>query len=140
MEKPYENFSDLLRKYNYKATPGRLAILKTLASSPKPLSVQNIYQKLKSKTDKVTVYRTLEALADTDIVSKINFQRNHAYYELAEGREHHHHILCRHCGKIEDIQMHDLESLEKAALKKTKSFSSIKSHSLEFFGLCKKCS
>jgi Fur family ferric uptake transcriptional regulator len=90
--------------------------------------------------DKVTLYRALEDFSKSKIVAKINLQDVAVYYEFLHTDHHHHHIVCEKCGKLEDIEHCSPLVLEKEILKHSKSFSSIASHSLEFFGVCKACS
>lgn len=139
MKKIPHDFTSLLRKHGYKATPGRIAILVILEKNSRPLSVPEIDKQLKSKVDQVTIYRTLEAFTESGIVRKIDLQHPHAHYEIVLGHDHHHHIVCKKCGKVEDIELYKTETFEKDALKKSKLFSAIKNHSLEFFGICNTC-
>jgi Fe2+ or Zn2+ uptake regulation protein len=89
--------------------------------------------------NQVTVYRSLDALYKAQIVKRVNLEHDHAHFELAAGREHHHHAVCRNCGYIENIEIPHAAKPELEALKQTKGFSMLDSYSLEFFGLCKKC-
>ena len=139
MKKAPHDFASLLRAYSYKATPGRVAILAVLEKNRRPLSVPDIHKELKSKVDQVTIYRTLETFAESGIVRKIDLQHSHTHYEIVLGHDHHHHIVCKKCGKVEDIELYKIETFEKDALKKSKLFSTIKNHSLEFFGICNAC-
>lgn len=136
---PVSPLKKLLRKGGYKVTPGRVAILEVLESSRKPLSVAQVLRKLPEKLNQTTIYRALEALAESGFVRKVNLRHAHTHYELVIGMKHHHHIVCEHCGIVEDIENCNTQNLEQTALKKSQAFASIRSHSLEFFGICKKC-
>jgi len=129
---------------NLKTTSGRLAILEVLRKEKEPLSVAEIESALlKSNPDATpgyaTIYRTLEVLAKATLVNRINTGDAHSSYELNFGRKHHHHAVCTSCGLIEDIANCDSEELNISARAHLKNFKSIQSHSLEFFGLCRKC-
>ena len=57
-------------------------------------------------------------------------------------REHHHHLVCRRCSAVEEIQLKELElvmPLVQKHLEYKTRFSGIE-HALEFFGVCGKCS
>lgn len=136
---PLSPLKKLLRKGGYKVTPGRVAILEVLESSGKPLSVAQLMAKLPKKLNPTTVYRALEALAKSGFIRKVHLRHAHTHYELVVGVKHHHHIICERCGIVEDIENCNTQNLEQAALKKSQAFASIRSHSLEFFGICKKC-
>jgi Fe2+ or Zn2+ uptake regulation protein len=128
-----------LRTFGQKATKDRLALLSILEKASAPLSVHRIREKTDDAMAETTIYRTMETFSDLGIVKKIDFQHGHAHYELALGIKHHHHLVCTSCGKIEDIGSCTADDLAKHALKKSKQFTVIEYHSLEFFGTCLSC-
>lgn len=130
---------ELLQEHGYRLTPGRIALLLFLRSSKKPLSVSDIQKEMNYRADKVTLYRALEDFAKSKIVEKINLQDATTYYEFLHKDHHHHHIICERCGEIEDIEHCNQTNFQKETLKRSKSFNTINSHSLEFFGICKVC-
>ena len=134
-----QSFSTLLRQYGFRATPGRIDLLQALKTAGKPLSIAAVAKKLKKKMDYASVYRALEALTDSGLVRRMSLGHAHTHYELTAGITHHHHIVCESCSHIEDIEDCDTTRIEKKTLKQSRDFSSIEFHSLEFFGLCKKC-
>lgn len=134
-----ERFAAMLRKSGHKATPGRLSLLELLATADHPLAIHEIVEAAQGSLNQATIYRALESLLEVGIVRRVDMQHAHAHYELAEGAKHHHHLICKHCGRVEDVEHCDVSAIEAAVLKKSKSFASIQTHSLEFFGLCKKC-
>ena len=140
MEKSKDhNLAKQLRDSGHKATPGRLAILKAIGSAAAPVSILDVSKKLGNRVDRVTIYRALEALTKAGLVRRIDLQHPHTHYELSVEGDHHHHLVCKTCDAVEDINDLDQEDLEKLALKKSKLFNTVSSHSLEFFGMCKNC-
>ncbi|MGB7957711.1 MAG: Fur family transcriptional regulator [Minisyncoccia bacterium] len=133
-----DDFRQLLRKSGYKATPSRLAILAVFQGAKKPLSAQNVIELLPRGTDQATVYRTLKSLKEKGIVRPIDLRHNHAHYELANITDHH-HLICLSCGKIENVEHHNVEAMERTILQHAKHFAEIKQHTLEFYGICKAC-
>lgn len=125
----------ILRDAGLRATPGRVALIQALAHETKPVSVQQIERSLKGAMNQVTLYRALEALAATGIVSRVNLEHDHAHYELAVGRPHHHHAICRSCGHIADIDL----AHEHFPEKRVPGFARIERYSLELFGVCTDC-
>ena len=141
-ETPPAQGPQLLKEAGFKATPGRIALVTLLSETREPLTVTAIQEKLSALStplNTVTLYRALEGLVDRGLVRKVDFQHPHAHYELVVGKKHHHHMVCNNCGDIEDIETCEPRAVEKSALKHSKKFASIKTHSLEFFGTCKKC-
>jgi Fur family ferric uptake transcriptional regulator len=138
MEKNQTQLAQTLREAGFRATEPRLAILHFLARARKPVSVPMLVQRLRSQQiDTVTAYRTLEAFKTSGLVRQIDFEHDHAYYELTAQGEHH-HAVCIRCARVEDIRDCCAKAMEEAALEQS-GFAAIHRHSLEFFGLCKAC-
>jgi Fe2+ or Zn2+ uptake regulation protein len=132
-------FNQLLKNAHLKVTEARLAILSVFSSECKPLSVEDIAQKLKGKKiDLVTIYRTLASIEKAGIVNRIDLRRDAAYYELSG--HHHHHIICTSCGSTEEFEECDIEGVLERVIKKSKKFKNLSGHSFELFGRCRKCS
>jgi len=103
------------------------------------MSIAGLMAEPSIKINQTTLYRALESLTDSGVVRKVDLGHAHVHYEIVEGVPHHHHIVCNSCGKIEDIQNCGSDALEKKILGLSKTFHLIKSHSLEFFGVCNAC-
>lgn len=119
-------------------TPARTAITEFLSKSNYPVDVLQIIDFLRSKhlnTNKVTVYRTMDFLLKNEIIDKVEFGEGKFRYEIK--KNHHHHLICTNCGRIEDVKADFVSSLEDKIREKNGFL--VKSHSLEFFGLCKNC-
>jgi Fur family ferric uptake transcriptional regulator len=125
-------------KLNFKKTPARLAISEFLSNAKSPVDAEQIIKYLRAQnleTNKVTVYRILEFLFKNQIIDRVEFGEGKYRYELK--KEHHHHLICNNCGKVQDVEADVVEKLEKE-IQKDKNFM-VQSHSLEFFGLCENC-
>src|SRR5579862_2182086 len=128
-----------LRGFNLKSTPARVAVLKFLEKTNHPVDVAMIIDFLRQQdidSDPATIFRIINAFTEKGITRLIQFQEGKSRYELLAKGDHH-HLICTNCGKIEDIEDKYMDKLEKE-IEKTKGFS-VKSHSLEFFGLCQTC-
>ena len=129
---------DQLKQGGFKVTKSRLAVLRVLAATKQPLSVQTIIKRLSgSDADQATVYRMLTALTEANILRRIDFEHGHAHYELFDDQDHH-HVVCTNCHRIEDVRDCNVSSMADQILKQSK-FAEINRHSLEFFGLCQEC-
>lgn len=136
----HNEWSEILREQGLKCTPARVAVLVALSGVKKPLTVEEIGQKVKrQKIDTVTLYRTVQRLTNAGLVRRIDFRHGHAHYELNDAKRDHHHIICTKCHAVEDFAGCDFSDLTRRALSQTKNFRMILEHSLELFGLCKKC-
>ncbi len=126
-----------LQLKGYRFTKQRQQIFDVLTSSPQ--AVEEIIASLRNKDigiDRVTVYRTLDCFVDLGLVSKTQFKDKTAKYELLTATNHHHHLVCDKCGSVEDIPLDDSILLKR--IRKQSDFQ-VKSHSLEFFGICAHC-
>ena len=139
MKKTLEIFSTLLRKEGLKATSGRITILNILTKFQKPVSIPFLRKSLRGQINEVTIYRTLETLTEGGLVQRVDLGHAHAHYEIIEKNRHHHHLICKTCGRLEDITGCISKNLEKTILENSKKFKNIISHSVELFGICKQC-
>ncbi|MDR3558139.1 MAG: Fur family transcriptional regulator [Candidatus Pacebacteria bacterium] len=130
----------LLWTHKLRATKPRLELFDLLSKEKEPLSVLDIYKKIGARVDRATIFRTLEQFCKAGISVKIISPfDDHSLYEMKSGRSHHHHVICVSCGDLEDVGGCDAQDLNISARAHLKKFRSIQSHSLEFFGLCRKC-
>jgi len=133
-----KDFSAALKEKGLKNTPIREAILNVFSADCKPINAEYIFNKLKSKNiNLVTIYRTLASLEKAGILRRIDMHKGSAYYEL--DLDHHHHLVCTNCGTVEEFKACDIEKTTRDILKNS-TFKSVDTHSLELFGICKKCS
>jgi Fur family transcriptional regulator, ferric uptake regulator len=133
-----KNLKDKLKTHKLKSTSARLALLDIFEHNKKPLSVKGLAEKLDSTgVDTVTLYRNVESLENAGLLKRIFIDNKQAYYEL-ESQEHHHHLICKVCGKISDITGCSATISNKNLLK-INGFAKVTGHSLEFFGVCNNC-
>ena len=128
--------TEKLRENELKVTSSRLKLLDVFEHTKKPLSVKEIQKEVGKGTDKVTLYRNVESLVALGILYKVRLHDRKFYYELAS-RGHHHHLVCKACKKIVDIELCSV-TVPRNFLKSS-GFSLVSEHSLEFFGICNSC-
>lgn len=128
-----------LKGFEVKATPARLTVMKFLETSTQPVDVKTILDYLSKEninTDPVTIFRMMNVFVDKGILKKIDFKEGKTRYELSNKGDHH-HLICTSCGRVESIEDSHMSDFEKE-IKRKKKFL-VKSHSLEFFGICQNC-
>ncbi len=133
---------EILKQRGYKVTPARLAILEIFTKSKFPLTAEIVYKELRrNKQNKdineATIYRTIALLEEGNILTKVDFRKESAFFELK--KEHHHHIACLKCDAVEDFKNKAIERALGEIARSSSKFINIKEHSLELFGLCKNC-
>lgn len=122
-------------------TRQRQAIAAAMADLPDFRSAQEIHDLLCRAGQKVglaTVYRTLQLLADQGEIDAVRSEDGEFRYRACASGEHHHHLICRHCGATVEIDAPSLESLS-ARVAADHGFTEV-SHTLEIFGSCPACS
>ncbi len=132
------DFQNTLRRAGYRATFARIAVLTMLERVKKPVSPHTVIAELGKEIDQATIYRILKALKKSGIIRQVDFRHNHPHYELADMQDHH-HLICLSCGLSEEILGCDVDSMRQSMLAQAKQFGEVSEHSLEFYGICKRC-
>ena len=128
-----------LGEKGYRLTPQRLMILSAIEGSSEHISAEEIYAQVAARYPHVnisTVYRTLELLKKLGMVYEIDLGEGRIRYH-AEGRGHHHHLVCQNCGVVIDIDESTLSSLRDILLRDYNFQAELKH--VGIFGFCKDC-
>ncbi len=132
-----------LKSFGLKATTPRMRILelflKASGSSVRHLTAEDVYKMLLAENLDVglaTVYRVLTQFETAGLLVRRHLGNDLATYELENG-EHHDHIVCVRCGKIEEFVDPEIENRQKAIAEKL-GFE-LQGHSLSLYGLCAEC-
>jgi len=134
MSEPLEKLAAL----GYKVTPQRRIILQVLADSSRHLSAEEIadhVRKIESSISVATVYRNINLLVETGIVSKLDLHDGPARYELNQG--HNHHLVCLSCGTAIKIGYCPMQGELKNFIE-VNGFV-VDSHHFEITGYCRDC-
>jgi len=124
-------------------TPLRRALVETLATSPRPLSIPEILAAV-PELPQSSAYRNLTTLIEVGVVRRVATANDHGRFELSEEFSgHHHHVVCSSCGKVEDIPPSRL--LERAMEDVVRAVSEqlgyeVTDHRVELIGTCPQCS
>jgi Fur family ferric uptake transcriptional regulator len=140
-EQLLDNFKEILRQNSLKFTNQREIVLKTLYEEDEHYTPEDLYLIIKEKYPKInvgiaTVYRTLNLLEHSDIITSITFGANGKKYELST-QMHHDHMICDYCNKI--IEFHDDEIEQKQLQIAKKHGFKLKHHIMQLHGICQKC-
>jgi Fe2+ or Zn2+ uptake regulation protein len=130
---------DELHNAKLRVTPARLGVLAMLEHADMPVDVSMITDYLKKQkipVNEVTVFRILNTFTDKGITKPIQLNEGKLRYEYANKAKHH-HFICEKCKTITDVEGCTVEALERQ-IEKT-SGGKVTRHSLEFFGLCRRC-
>jgi Fur family ferric uptake transcriptional regulator len=124
-----------------RSTRQRSAIAELLSGSEEFRSAQDLHDQLKASGQSIgltTVYRNLQALADSGQVDVLRTDSGESVYRHCSSGHHHHHLVCRECGTTVEVQADVVEqwATDVAA---QHGFVDI-SHTVEVFGRCAACS
>lgn len=105
---------------------------------PDALTVFRRAEEKKTKVSIGTVYRTLELLVKEGKALKFYDANAVARYDAKT--EFHHHLICKICGKINDLEASVLDSEQiRKEIEKRTAFKDIEYH-LTIYGICEECS
>lgn len=124
-----------------RATRQRAAVADIMERTDEFRSAQQIHSALEAEGTHVglaTVYRNLTAMAEAGEVDQVRSAEGETLYRACERHEHHHHIVCRRCGRAVEVAGGELEAwIQKVSAQH--GFTAME-HTAEFFGLCAECS
>jgi Fur family ferric uptake transcriptional regulator len=121
-------------------TRQRAAVEAVLADIDDFLSAQALHARLRTQGQTVglaTVYRTLQAMATDGDVDMMRTGDGEAVYRRCNTGHHHHHLVCRSCGRTVEVEGPAVERwADKIGAEN--DFSDMV-HTLEIFGTCSDC-
>lgn len=129
-----------LKKLGLKATVPRLKILEILETNKEAhMSAEDVYKALLDSNGDIglaTVYRVLTQFETAGLVSRHHFEGGHSVFELNQG-DHHDHIMCVVCGRVDEFVDEAIEQRQKAIA--AKAGYKITDHCLYIYGVCTEC-
>lgn len=130
-----------LREAGYRRGGARTAVVEALARHDCAVTAIELDDELRRRKPVVaraSVYRALEQLEGLGLVQRMEVSRGTAGYERVEpGGGHHHHAICRRCGRMVPFEDASLERAI-AALSDSISFE-VTDHDVVLRGTCERC-
>jgi Fur family transcriptional regulator, ferric uptake regulator len=120
-------------------TKQRGEILEALERAPTPVSAQDLFVDLRaggSSVSLATVYRQLQRLSDEGVADRLVRDSGELAFRVC-GTGHHHHLVCRDCGRTEEVRDCRLERWT-GEIAREHGFAEVR-HQAEFSGLCERC-
>jgi Fur family ferric uptake transcriptional regulator len=136
-----KNALETLAAAGHRRGGARSAVVELLGKQNCCLSAQEIFDDLRRARRPVgiaSVYRALEVLVDLRLVKRVEAGDGLARFEpaLVDG-DHHHHLVCRDCGKVEAFRDPRLErTIDRIA---DGLGYSIEEHEVVLTGACADC-
>lgn len=135
----YHEMVSLLNSGGYRLTGQRLLILEILQSFSGSFSALELEKKVMKKDPSVgraTLFRALDLFLEKGILEKIHRESGDDVY-IVGSSGHHHHLICRVCGLIRDIESCPFEE-DLISIVKKEGFSDTL-HRVEIEGVCRAC-
>ncbi|MET8504020.1 transcriptional repressor [Streptomyces sp. NPDC004787] len=123
-----------------RSTKQRAAVSAALNEVDEFRSAQELHDMLKHRGDSVgltTVYRTLQSLADAGEVDALRTSDGETVYRRCSTGDHHHHLVCRVCGKAVEVEGPAVEQWAET-IAAEHGFVNV-AHTVEIFGTCAEC-
>jgi Fe2+ or Zn2+ uptake regulation protein len=142
MRTVHDDVAARLSAIGQRYTPKRRALVDALRRSGKPAAIGDLAD-AGNGLPQSSVYRNLAALEQAGVVHRVVTGEDFARYELAEDlTEHHHHLVCRSCGRVEDVVVPAV--LERSMVRTLSEIAertgfSSPGHRLDLLGTCPEC-
>jgi Fur family ferric uptake transcriptional regulator len=111
-----ENWSDAtferVRVAGHRRGAAQRAVVELLASESCCLTAQEIFDRLRGSGRRVSlasIYRTLDLLSELGLVQRVEVGQGSARFERSAAEDHHHHLVCNDCGRVEAFSDERLE-------------------------------
>jgi Fur family transcriptional regulator, ferric uptake regulator len=131
-----------LQAAGFRRGGARTAVVEAIAGhncAVTALELDDELRRRKPAVGRASIYRALDQFEELGLVQRIEVTRGTAAYERVDpDGHHHHHAICRGCGKMETFEDRDLERVIDR-LSGRMSFD-ISEHDVVLRGRCKKCS
>jgi Fur family transcriptional regulator, ferric uptake regulator len=127
-----------LKARGYRVTSQRKVILEVLHREGKHLTAEDIMVKVCAQSPRInrsTIYRTLDFLEGLGLVVRSELAGKLVYHHAEEG--HHHHLVCRQCGRVTKCSEKILKPLESSLLSRHGFIPDL--HHLLITGVCRNC-
>ncbi len=140
MRREVEIFKELLWQKRLRFTEQRKRVAELVFSLHTHFTAEDLYERLKRgrRISRATIYRTLGLLVEGGLVAERDFGDGLRQYEHVFGHETHNHFICTVCGEIEEFGDDDIRKIVERAARR-RNFS-VRKHSLNVFGVCRRCS
>lgn len=122
-----------------RVTRQRLQVANVLAAAGRQLTADQVYGSLRRQVPSIgraTVFRSLETLVDAGLARRLELD-GHVYAYVACLPQHHHHLACTNCGRVEEIDEAYVRPIADR-LERDMGFQ-VDDARLDFYGRCATC-
>ncbi len=127
-----------LEQHHLKHTKQRELILSTFLEAKRHITSEELYQSVREQHSNIgytTVYRTMKLLVEAGLATEHRFDDGITRYEIEQ--EHHDHLICIKCGKIEEFECEMIEETQNEIAARHEFL--VLRHRHELYGHCREC-
>lgn len=124
-----------------RSTRQKTAVNRALDERQDFVSAQELFALLKERGEQVslaTVYRILQQQQQEGLVDVLNPDDGESLFRRCQAQDHHHHLVCRQCGRAVEIEAPAVERWA-TRLADEHGFTEAE-HTVEIYGICPDCS
>jgi len=137
MVEPLDQLKTVLKENGQSLTKGRQTVFAALQHQ-EPQTMQQIVKACAGKADRASVYRTIALFERIGIVKRLQIGWKYKL-ELSDAfHRHHHHLTCRHCGRVIPLAEDSWLEQRLKALAEAQNFE-MQDHQVEIEGICQVC-
>jgi len=118
-------------------TKQRRIILEVVCGRTDHPTVEDVFVEVRKRLPRIslaTVYRSLEALASTKMIQRLEMPGRRRYDGTAQV---HYHVHCIRCGRVDDLGVGPSDQIRRVLAER--SDYQILGHNLEVTGICPEC-
>lgn len=131
-----ETVSLKLEARGHRVTPPRRAVIAAALQRQGHFTVDDLRHHCRG-AGRATVFRTIRLLTELGVVCRVLLDDGSLHYRLSQRAQHHHHLVCTGCGKVQDLDDCSVSDLVRE-LSRSSGYE-IEGHWLEFYGHCSAC-
>jgi len=135
-----QKFEQFVANKGLRRTGQRVKVLDVFLATERHVTVQGLHDLVRRKHKGIgyaTVARTVKLMCESGLCRQVDFGDGALRYEHKYDHEHHDHLICVECGRLEEIYSPKLEKLQHELVRKYDYVQ--QSHKLDIFGLCPEC-
>jgi Fur family ferric uptake transcriptional regulator len=135
-----ERLREFLRDRGLRMTGEREALLRAALGRRRHFTLEELVEEAvgdDGRASRATVYRGLPILIEAGILQPVLVSDEPRRFELALGRRHHDHLLCRRCGRVVEFRSEAIEDLQLKVA--ARHGFRLTSHVHELMGDCASC-
>jgi Fe2+ or Zn2+ uptake regulation protein len=141
MSEEFRRFQVFLRAHGLKMTRARELVFREIMSSPgvHP-NADEVHRRLRAKRREVglaTIYRTLNLLVRSGLVSAVDLGESHSHFEPEGKASAHGHLICLSCGRVQEFSQTGIQEA-LSGIARDKGYR-LDKFSLQVFGFCREC-